>query len=99
MAHIRQSRPDSGLDFQAKVLIVFTPSSLLSEAVRGAVCQEWVSHGDSNTTHRVVFESPGHAGPFEGHSNVISKILLGKPGHFSPKVGPHGVTAPRTGQG
>ena len=37
MAHVRQSRPDSGLDFQAKVLktleIVLTWNSLLSSGV------------------------------------------------------------------
>ena len=57
MAHITQSRPDSGLDFQVKVLKTFraVPSSLGSGALNGIEAQvlltlgakdaEWVSRG------------------------------------------------------
>jgi len=41
MAHVRQSRPDSGLDFQVKVLKTFAgaPSSLGNEPEGFRVCK------------------------------------------------------------
>ena len=53
MVHIRQSRPDSGLGFQVKVLAPFSdvPSSLGSGALRNIVAhQELIDGGGAGNT-------------------------------------------------